>query len=351
MRIDTALCRRTLVGLAACLLPALAGAVDMPPSPVRVATASEQQLAPVAWVPGMVISHNDARLGAEVAGRLLTVQEVGTAVAAGDAVAGIDDASYRLQLDEARALAGSERARLAFLHNEVERLRSLASRDAAAKNQLEQAEADRDVTAGQLQAAGARVQQAQDDLERCVIRAPFTGVVTERIARPGERVGAGDGVVRMVDPDAREVQVRIPVTSVAFVGEGSEVQIAVGAEVVSGRVSRLVPVGDDRSRLFELRIDAEGSTWPAGQAVRVAVPTAHPGRVIAVPRDALVIRRSGTVVYRVAEDGTAESVAVTIGVAKDDLIEVRGGIEHGDRVIVRGGERLQPGQKIVVQDQ
>ena len=69
--------------------------------------------------------------------------------------------------------------------------------------------------------------------------------------------------------------------------------------------------------------------------------------MIAVPRDALVLRRDGTTVFRILADDTAERVSVQTGIAAGDLIEVTG-IEPGDRVVTRGGERLRPGQKVVI---
>lgn len=109
---------------------------------------------------------------------------------------------------------------------------------------------------------------------------------------------------------------------------------------------RLVPVGDDRSHLYELRLDFSESSWPAGHLVRVAVPTAAPRRTIVVPRDALVIRRDGNVVYRILSDNTAERVPVSIGVADGSVVEVNSSIKVGDQIVIEGNERLRPGQEV-----
>ena len=101
---------------------------------------------------------------------------------------------------------------------------------------------------------------------------------------------------------------------------------------------------------MELRIDFSQPAWTVGQVLEAAVPTADPQRVLAVPRDALVLRRSGIAVYRLTEDGGAERLAVRPGIAQGDFIEVRGDLRPGDRVIVRGAERLRPGQKVKVVD-
>lgn len=323
-------------------------AQGMPPAPVYVAAAESIRMAPVAWMPGTVVSRSDARVAAEVQGRLLRVAEVGSRFAQGEAVAQIEEKISQQKLTEEVAAVGSIRARLHFLNKEVKRLQVLAKRDAASKNLLEETEAERDVASSELVAARARADRAADDLARCVVKAPFDGVVTERLARAGESVALGDHIFRFVDPDAREVQVRIPVGSVAFVDVGNELAVSAGGQTAVGVVRQVVPVGDDRSRLYELRLEIGDASWLAGQTVRVAVPTEASRTVIAVPRDALVIRRDNISVFRIGEGNIADKVTVTTGIANGSLIEVSG-IDAGDQVVTRGGERLRPGQAVAIQ--
>jgi multidrug efflux pump subunit AcrA (membrane-fusion protein) len=73
-----------------------------------------------------------------------------------------------------------------------------------------------------------------------------------------------------------------------------------------------------------------------------------PRKVLAVPRDALVLRRAGTAVYRISDDQSAQRIEVTTGIASGNLIEVQGDLSRGDQVVVRGGERLRPGQKVSI---
>ena len=144
------------------------------------------------------------------------------------------------------------------------------------------------------------------------------------------------------------MQTWVPVAALAFVREGGELALEANPSRTKGRVQAIVPVGDNQSRLYELRLQIDETSWPVGQDVRVAIPTAAARPVTAVPRDALVLRGDGTTVYRITEDGTAERVPVTTGIAEGTLIEVDG-IAPGDRVVIRGGERLRPGQAVTVQ--
>lgn len=318
-----------------------------PPAPVVVLEAKEQVLAPVTWFPGSVISRNDAKLAAEEHGRLIEVVEVGAQVGTGDAVARIDDSLLRQALTETKTEVTRELARLEYYEREVTRLEKLATGNNVAQNQLDEALSNRSVTRSELAAARARVALTQERLRRFVVRAPFDGVVTERLMQTGEWAETGKPVVRLVDSESVEVQVWVPVNSLEFVQVGSELALQSNPRNTAGSVRTIVPVGDDRSRLYELRLSIVGQGWPAGQTLRVAVPTATPRSVVAIHRDALVLRRSGTTVYRILPDNSAEAVVVDTGIAAGELIEVSG-IEPGDRVVTRGGERLRPGQMVQI---
>ena len=98
----------------------------------------------------------------------------------------------------------------------------------------------------------------------------------------------------------------------------------------------------------ELRVELDGDRWMIGTPVKVALPSDSPQRVVAVPRDALILRADNTYVFKVADDGTAERVPVETGAGTSVFIAVEGDVTEGDRVIVRGGERLRPGQTVAV---
>ena len=318
-----------------------------PPAPVVVATAESRMLAPVTWYPGTVISRNRARIAAEVEGRLEWVAEVGTVIAEGELVARLDDALLRQSLAGDEAVVARERARLTYLDAQVKRLDKLVTQKTATRSRLEEAVAERDITRSEVRAARARAALTRERLERTRIKAPFGGIVTERLRQNGEWAESGETVVQLVDVRSLEVQTWIPIAALEFVREGSELELQANPSETTGKIRTIVPVGDNRSRLYELRLGFDGQTWPVGQDVRVAIPTAAARAVVAIPRDALVLRRGGAAVYRVDGKGLADRVAVTPGIAHGELIEVDG-ISAGDRVVIRGGERLRPGQPVKI---
>ena len=344
-----------LIRVAVTILPVLAGLVmsvsQAAPTPVVVVSAQTRELTPVVQVAGTVISRNDTRLAAQVEGQVTWVADVGTPLAAGDVAARLDDVLVRAVLDEQEAQVARAQANVTFHQRESQRLAKLAKENNAALSRLDESKRDLSIARSELAAAKSRVAQNREKLERTAIKAPFAGVVTEEFMQAGEWADPGTAVVRLVDTASLEVQAWVPVKTLPYIHENTALQLTVAGQPASGIVRTLVPVGDDQSRLFELRLNLEGDRLSAGQGVRIAIPTADAQSVTVIPRDSLVLRRDGASVFRILEDNTAERVKVTVGMAEGDFIEVQGAIQPGDRVVIRGGERLRAGQEVEVSEQ
>lgn len=315
---------------------------------VKVAAAEMKRVAPVTLVPGTVISRSDAQLAAEVEGQLIEVAEVGDTFEAGAVVARIDDTRLRLLMQELEAEITRAEARVRFLESEAERFARLAESNLAATTQLESTRSDRDVALGDLEVARARLAQNADSLKRTQIRAPFSGTVVARLKMPGENVAEGERVVRLVDQGRLEVVARAPLEYYAFTRPGQLLEVRAGARSTTAEVRTVVAVGDEDTHQFELRLDLEGRIYPVGLTVRVAVPYDDLRDALTVPRDALVLRPDGQSVFVIDGENHAQRVVVTTGVGAGDDIEVIGEISAGDRVVVRGNERLQAGQSVSI---
>lgn len=337
-----------LVAVLAFSAPVVFAQYEAPPAPVVVVTAERTMLAPTVAVPGTVVSRSDSRISAEVAGRVMWIAEVGTVVETGDPLARLDSTILRLQRDEFTGVVESQRARLTFLEPEVERLIKLKSENNAAVSLLEQTQSNLQVARGDTRVAEAQLAQIEDQLARTVIRAPFSGIVSERMSSIGETLSVGSEVARLVDPVAIEVVARAPLRSASFLKRDATVNVSSPRGAESATVRTLVPFGDPQSHMFEMRLDVAPENWIVGDSVEVSIPTAEAKDVLAVPRDALVLRRNGASVFRVNEDTTVEQISVLAGQGDGELIEVSGELNAGDTVVVRGAERLRSGAKVMV---
>lgn len=318
-------------------------------SPVEVDQAKLTTMAPTMQVAGTVVSRTDAYLSAEVDGRLIQVAEPGQRVELGDVIAKIDDQTLTLRAQELRAEIARVNARLTFLEAELKRFQRLAETNLAAVSQIEQTRADRDVAKSDLDVANSRLAQVETQLDRTEIKAPFPGLVVERVAQAGERVGVGARVVRLYNPDDLEVVARAPLNYYRYVKPDDILGVSTRDDEIESVVRRVYSVGGENSHVFELRLDLD-TALAVGQTVRVTIPTADLRQVLAVPRDALVLRGDGIAVFIVDEDNTARRIRVTTGIGAGDWIEVMGPIKAGDRVVIRGNERLRPGQEVSVRE-
>jgi RND family efflux transporter MFP subunit len=305
---------------------------QMPPAKVKTVKAETRLLAPQVEVPGTVLSRNDARISAEVSGRIVWIGEVGDILKKGEIIARLDDKSYQAEVKrlEAEFTAKS---------NQLKRVEELAAAQFSSQSSLDQAISDRD-------AAEAQLVQGQHNLERTQIRAPFSGIIAERPGQLGEVVAPGTQVARLVDTQNLEISARVPISSSPYLTGLKSVFVTDGIVGHTLPVRTVVPVGDERSRMMEIRVGMDGSGWVVGTAVKVEVPSGAAKEVVAVPRDALILRPGAIYVFTVDEQGNAKRYTVKVGAASGEYVEVIGDVAPGASVVVRGGERLNEGQQV-----
>ena len=318
-----------------------------PPAPVTVAPVVKGSVASTVTATGTVVSRNDARLAAEVTGRLDWVAEPGAKVAKGAPLARVDARALELQLRENEAQISRLGANADLLGTQLARLNALPD-GIASKSQIDEAAARLAMARHELEQARAASDSTLHQISRAVIRAPFSGYVAERIRQLGEFVGAGTEVLRLTDTENVEVVARAPVSEAGHLAAGQAVTVHGATQQLESRIRAIVPVGDERSRMIEVRVAMSGAGWPIGSAVRVDLPAARQSAGLMVPRDAVIVRADGAHVFRVGKGDVAERIAVRVGNGDSEHVEVTGTLAPGDRVIVRGGERLRAGQPVKV---
>jgi len=317
---------------------------------VEVGTVSVRPVKVESWIPGSIVSRSDARIASIIAGRVVWIAEVGTQLAQGEAIARLDDTVLRLQLEDLRAQVARARAQQQFNSSQLERFNRLAATQALSASQLEDARAQREMSTDDLTRVEAQLRQVQYDIDQSVIRAPFSGVVTERFIQRGEYLQTGAATVRLVNTSDIEARATAALSLAGNVHPGQAVTVRDHGIEKSGRVRTVVPVGDERSRQFEVRVTLASPEWLVGTPIEVSLPSAAVRTAVTVPRDALVIRQNHSYVLRLTRTDTVEELDVTPGPGIADVIEVHGALAAGDRLVIRGGERLAAGQAVRVVD-
>ena len=339
---------RRIVILASCTGLVTLASAQMPDAVVVTDTAQLRRLAPTIELPGTVVSRNDARLASELEAKLEWIAEVGTEVKEGETVARLEKITFQLRQMEAESRVAREQARVTFLRSERSRLEKLSESNLSARSQLDQVISDLAVAESDEAMATAQLGLAQVQMYVTEIRAPFNGVVTERLRNMGERLNVADEVIRLVDPASLEIIARAPLSTVNFIEEDDVLEIHNDYRSAEAAVRTIVPFGNPQSHMFEVRLDADHEIWTVGENVRLSMPTAAEKEVLAVPRDALILRREGASVFKVLDDNTVEQVKVITGLGAGTHIEVIGKLVAGDVIVVRGAERLSDGASVSI---
>ncbi len=302
-------------------------------------------------VSGLVISREDAAIASELNARLTWIAEVGDRFSSGDTIARLDTHLVVLEKRDREAEIARLQANLDWFKRQTQRLDELATKNNTAHSELDEIRARYLMLQQELAQAEVELERTVYDLQRSEIRAPFDGVVVSREMATGEYATVGRPLLRLVNTAAAEISVTAPLRLARFTRPGDAVTITNQDNSAQATVRSLVAVGDSRSHMMELRVTPAQGDWLIGEAVTVKLPAGERMPHTTVARDALVLRDRSNYVFVVLEDNTAQRVVVEVGAGLGQRIAVSGEIEAGDRVIIRGAERLRDGQKVAPLEQ
>jgi RND family efflux transporter MFP subunit len=237
----------------------------------------------------------------------------------------------------------------AYLEGEVDRLKELERANLAARTQLAEMASRRDLAQNDVLVAHARIAQLEETIGRTNIVSPVTGIVVERLHQGGEYARRGDSVLRVVDPFALEVKATVPMAYFQRLDQDHAVVVKVDESSFSAALRAVINAGTRSSQTFDVIVDVPpilSEMFVSGQFVEVALPLKAGSNVLYVPRDAVVLRSEGNYVFRIGSDNVAERVSVTLGEGQGNLVSVLGKLQAGDKVAIRGIERLEDGQLV-----
>ncbi|MCP3675374.1 MAG: efflux RND transporter periplasmic adaptor subunit [Gammaproteobacteria bacterium] len=324
---------------------------QMPPAQVSVALAEERLLAPTVSVTGSVISLNDSNLSTQVSGELQWLAEVGTQVKKGDIIAKIVQTLLAIDVQVAEAQLKKIQADFNFRDQEVMRFKLLANRDNTSKARLQEESSKRTMLLQEIQAAKANLTMAHHYLSQTEIRAPFSGHIVSRLANKGEFLSEGDKLLRLVDTFNREVSVNAPMNLLHYLNKDALVEVEFAGTKLSLPIKTIVPVGDKISRMVEVRIGVSSEEMIIGLPVKVSLPSAEALTRVVIPRDSLIIRGSEVYIYRINQSMKTEKINAEIDTIAGTWVAIKSNLDIGDKIVIRGGERLMPDQDVQILEQ
>jgi RND family efflux transporter MFP subunit len=338
------------------------------PQPVELAAVAARQASRTVDLPGEFLPFLSVSLHAKVPGYVEKVLvDRGSQVKEGQLLVELSAPEMTAQIAEAESkvqAAESDRlqaeAQLAAVESTYDRLKKAAETPGAiAGNELVQAE--KQVEAAKalvrsrqdaVRAAEAAVKARQDLQSYLRIRAPFDGVVTERLVHPGALVGEGPNPVLLTVEQISRLRlvVAVPEEYVGGISQGFAATFAVPAHPersYSGTVARSSHALDKSTRTMAVELDVpnrDGSLAPGMfPTVKWPVRRSRPG--LYVPRTSVVTTSERTFVIR-NRDGRAEWVDVRKGAADGDIVEVSGDLKPGDLVVRRATDEIRNGSQL-----
>ncbi len=320
---------------------------------------------------GSLIARQIGEVAARTSGPVATINvDVGDRVEKDQVIAVlVNDTHYwqrelrKAQALEAKAALKTAKAQIKFKRQELKRLEKLQRSAAFSQARFEdkrqevvQAESAAAQAKAAVLSAEANLKLAEIDLYVTEIRAPYGGVVTKRYTEVGAFVALGDPVVSLIDNEHLEIEAEVPAERISGLLPGTVVPFTVsengvlGGKALRATVRAVVPQENPQSRTRVVRFTPDLQTLPensaSGQSVTLSIPVGKARDVLSVHKDALLVRKGRKVVFILGPDMTVELRKVTLGETVGDRFEVLEGLRAGDVAVVRGNERLRPGETV-----
>jgi RND family efflux transporter MFP subunit len=330
---------------------------------------------------GYVTPRRRATIAAKITGRVTGVFfDEGTHVQEGQLLATLDDSDVRKALDAAKADHDASKAAIADYEvqlknarRQLQRAEQLQNAGVQTQEQLDNARTSADsleakiaLAKSQVSSAEARIVQAQQAVDNCTIRAPYTGIVVSKDAQVGEMVSpvsAGGGFTRtgiatIVDMNSNEIEVDVNESFISRVQPGQPVTAILDAypdwEIPSS-VRTIIPSADRQKATVKVRVSflkLDPRILP-DMGIKVTFLGAEQKKLAAgasailIPQSAVHDENGKKVVFLVKDDKT-ERRAVTLAGTRGSDAEVIAGVTVGDTVVTKGPENLRDGQAVAI---
>ena len=324
-----------------------------PPAPVQVASVVEGLVSDQVTLVGTTEAIARSTVAAQVEGsvRDFPVAE-GDFVKKGQVLARLRSTNLALRLKAAEATRDKVRSNLIFAEKELDRYTRLIGSDSVAESRYDKAVDEYKSLQSELLRTGAEIEVLKDDIRNKTVVAPFAGFVAAEHTEVGEWIDVGGPVVSLLDLGHIRITVDVPERYAVQLSQDSPVRVLMTSlpdETFSGKISAVLPEGDMDARTFPVRIELANPDLKirSGMEATATFSLGTKRKALLVPKDAIVTAGTNRMVYVVA-DGAAQPVPVQVIGYYDGNVAVEGPLQPGVPVVIRGNERLMPGQPVEV---
>lgn len=324
--------------------------------PMEVVTVTPQRIEDLVKVTGTIHPVQEAAIAAQVSGLAETVNvRPGDSVDAGQLLVEVGTTDLQLQLDQQRSTMASNEVQLRAAQATLDRTKLLAAKGLAAQTTLDAAQAEADRLTATIATQQTQVAQAETNLRRARVTAPFAGTIATRTIEPGQIVNPGTTMLSLVDLSSVRVEVVAALKDSARIMAGQSVRLTVQGMVgqqFTGTVDRVSPIAEAGTRSIKVYLDldnAEGKLR-GGMFVTGEIVVQQDDDVLALPVEAVQQRGDASYVMAVV-DGVLAEQPIQTGTTwpAAELVEARSGIAAGDTIVRTPLSGLSDGAPVIIE--
>ena len=341
-----------ILGLVACKKPEDTGPAKgaaVAPIKVATATAGEAPSPDTLTLTGMIAADQRADVTADTQGKVINVMiERGQKVKIGQPVVQLDVRSSALSAREAQANLEAARAQKQLADQECARTKSLLEKGAITQSEYDRQSTQCTSALQQVSAAQARTEMMAKSVNDGLVRAPFDGVISEKMISPGEWVAPGKALFTLVKDQPLKIELSVPEKAVRAIHIGAQVTLSTVAfpdTTYNASITRVGgEIGKTRSLIVEATIDKAGDLVP-GMFAEAHLVVGQTTRVV-VPQGAVVFRNKQWRAF-VVKNGEVEEHIVQLGAPPGpDQVAIVDGVAKGDKVVAKIPETMVDGAKV-----
>jgi membrane fusion protein (multidrug efflux system) len=305
---------------------------------------------------GNVAASDVSRITPEVSGRIMTINvDEGDRVNKGDLLMLIDNFHYQETVANTLAVKNQARLNLERANRDLARMKVLFQQKSISEQTYQDAVTTRDLAGYQQDQAAVSFEIARKNLKDCSVAAPISGIVTQVFVNEGEVASPAQLAFVIMKMDTVKVEVDLPeeiFSSIILGNKGIITLDALPDKFFTGEITKIYPTIDPLSRTFKVTITLKNPDLElrSGMTARSKVVQIAREDALSITKTALVQGEEGYFAYRVNTDTVVKS-KVVLGIEGDDVFEILDGLNHGDKVVIRGLAGLRDGMKVKTPEQ
>lgn len=326
-----------------------------PPAPVRVAIVEKKMVLDQISLVGTAEAIAKSTVAAEVSGvvEYFPAKE-GDFVKKGTLLVRLRSTYLNLRLKGAIAAREKIKANLQNAEKELNRTSRLREANSIAEKNFDVAFYAHQALSQELLQKEAEIEQFEYEIKQKRVVAPFSGFIAQEHTQVGEWIKEGGPVVTLIDLQQIRITVDVPERYAVMLKPNGEVKVIVKSisnDLFAGRIYGLLPQANPDARTFPVKINLVNPSFKikSGMEAMVTFNLSTTKNALLIPKDAVVTAGNNRLVFLVA-DGQAVPMNVKVLGYYDGNVAVEGNLVPGALVVIRGNERLRPGQAVSVME-